>query len=38
MVPYIHLASSPRPQDSGHDNFDLIVRTQGKENNFMLLL
>jgi hypothetical protein len=38
MVPYIRLASSLRPQDLVHDNFDLIVRTQGKEKNFMLLL
>jgi hypothetical protein len=38
MVPYIRLASSPRPQDLVHDNADLIVRTQGKEKNFVLLL
>jgi len=38
MVPYIRLASSLRPQDLVHDNSDLIVRTQGKEKNFVLLL
>lgn len=38
MVPYIRLASSLRPQDSVDAYFDLIVRTQGEEKNFMLLL